>query len=290
MNQQIVQTEAPLSTRSGLGLAIRRTVHFLKSKFSSVLFEVVSRVELLGITIAYLHEQFQTFAEATEKIRGSFQTRIEAFVGSFTNIQEDVGALSSDFAEMDRRFGESYSVTEQLQTRSARAANQLTRIDDIAEQTHTLALNATIQAARAGAAGKAFAVVAREVRNLADSSREVSAEVSEDLGEVISLVKSLSVQMDEMKHSFANGRQALDKILSTVESEAADVETLQNDLTTLFKAFESYDALKTSLDRMIDQSHASNEEIRSMLLSFKSDMDRTGTAAYAAEALWDSQE
>lgn len=265
--------------------ALRRAVHYLKSKFSSVLFEVVSRVELLGITVSYLHEQFGVFAEAIGSIRGSFQSRLESFVGSFQDVKSEVGGLSDDLADMNRRFGESYKVTQNLTTHSGRAAQQLERIDDIAEQTHTLALNATIQAARAGSAGKAFAVVAREVRTLADSSREVSAEISDELGHVISLVKDLSVQMQSMEQSFETGRSTLKRILAAVESEASDVETLRGDLTTLFKAFESYDELSSSLERMVSQSQISSSEIRDMLLSFQGDLNRSSGEAFARDAM-----
>lgn len=273
------------STTHPAARAIRRAVHYLKSKFSSVLFEIVSRVELLGITVSYLHEQFGVFAEAIGTVRGSVQSRLEAFITSFGTVKEEIGGLSNEFSEMNRRFSESYSATQNLSNHTGRAATQLERIDDIAEQTHTLALNATIQAARAGSAGKAFAVVAREVRTLADSSREVSAEISEELGHVIGLVGDLSKQMQEMSQSFEAGRATLSRILQAVETESADVETLRKDLSTLFSAFDSYDTLASSIDRMVSQSELSNEEIRGMLLSFQADLKRSGTEEYAEAAL-----
>src|SRR5690606_5895120 len=64
-----------------------------------------------------------------------------------------------------------------IETSSGKISNIIGMIDDIAFQTNLLALNASVEAARAGEAGKGFAVVAVEVRRLAQSAAEASAEV-----------------------------------------------------------------------------------------------------------------
>jgi len=85
-----------------------------------------------------------------------------------------------------RRFmGELIGVMESISAAGKESANIIRTIDDVAFQTNILALNAAVEAARAGDAGAGFAVVAREVRNLALRTSEAAATTTGILAETI---------------------------------------------------------------------------------------------------------
>lgn len=75
---------------------------------------------------------------------------------------------------------------QELEEKSKSISNIVSAINDIAEQTNLLSLNASIEAARAGDAGRGFSVVAEEIRKLADQCLASSSQISSIVDEIVS--------------------------------------------------------------------------------------------------------
>lgn len=98
----------------------------------------------------------------------------------------------------------------------------ITFIKDISEQTNMLALNASIEAARAGSSGKGFAIVAEEVRKLADNTQSSIATIANDTVQLVAITEKVNKLIDEssakLHDGVKNANEVSDNLLKINES------------------------------------------------------------------------
>jgi methyl-accepting chemotaxis protein len=97
-------------------------------------------------------------------------------------------------------------------------------VNDIAEQSHLLALNAAIEAAAAGEHGRSFSVIASEVKNLADQSREATVQVRSILGEIQKGINSSVMLTEEAVKRVESGKQQSDVADRTIREMIENIQ------------------------------------------------------------------
>ena len=118
-------------------------------------------------------------------------------------------------------------VTIQLDTQfidAGRIGDIIETVNDISERTHLLALNAAIEAAAAGEGGRSFAVVAAEMKLLADQAKGATAQVRTILGEIQRCINSSVMLTEEAVKRAATGKTRTDATVRTIEEMASRVE------------------------------------------------------------------
>ena len=153
--------------------------------------------------------------------------------------QQLVIDAAKSFESLTTNIHGSMQVVERLAEQSRGVTDILSVIKSIAEQTNLLALNAAIEAARAGEQGRGFAVVADEVRTLAQRSHEATVEIDDVLGKIQSgvqeAVHSMQLSVDVSEHSLNTAKNLTEKLdeisqgVTTINSRAQSISaaTLQ---------------------------------------------------------------
>ena len=155
--------------------------------------QVSAAIEQMTSTIL---ESSKSAGEATDVSRGASDTATSG------------GQIVSDTIHGMQKIASVVRESAQSIGKLAKSADQIGKItaviDDIADQTNLLALNAAIEAARAGEQGRGFAVVADEVRRLADRTSKATSEINE-------MIKGIQEQTSEAVQSMETGIQEVDR-------------------------------------------------------------------------------
>ncbi len=214
--------------------------------------------------------------EEMEKITKESSKTIEGTIKTVENISEKTSMLESVISELTHSIGN--------------VSNILNVITEIADQTNLLALNAAIEAARAGEHGRGFAVVADEVRKLAERTSKSVKEINDILSQIHhkteDLKDAMNIALEEVskgKEQAEQSRMMLEKIISSAESakeisesistateeQAATVKDVNQNISSINDGIEMIKKELSSIFETSEKVSKEAERLKKMIESFK---------------------
>ena len=181
--------------------------------------EEFNEIDQLATAMSEMSSTVQTVAEHAQQASSlTEQASAQAIAG-----QQFLQSTVAKMSELSRDIASSAQAVNQVEERVEAIGSVVGTIQGISEQTNLLALNAAIEAARAGEAGRGFAVVADEVRNLAQRTQQATVEIQEMIAQLqtsaesaVELMEKSVVEAAEGNELVSNAGTELDGIVTQV--------------------------------------------------------------------------
>jgi methyl-accepting chemotaxis protein len=258
--------------------------------------ENVARMETTARTLTSIASEADTQARAASASSENTSSNVQSVAGATEELGASIREISEQATQANNVVGKAAEIAKnadqlvgQLSSGASRIGDVVKLIRAIAEQTNLLALNATIEAARAGEAGRGFAVVASEVKTLASQTAKATEEIASQIGaiqgstaEAVEAIRQIGGVMGDISRftssiaaSVEEQSASTQEIGRNVQQAASGANELAGNMTTVTEAIEE---TNKSATLVLDASSALTAQAGTLQQAVDEFLDRVAAA------------
>lgn len=260
-DDEIGQLAHSVNELLGKFLSVIRTIHSAVDVVTTESTRVAVSVDQSGKQLVQQKMEVETVASAVTEMGAvahdiainaeNTAKRVNAVSSNAKNGQVQVQATITQMTQLSNQLVDSSKQVYLLQDKSNAISAVMTVIKGIAEQTNLLALNAAIEAARAGEQGRGFAVVADEVRSLAVKTQESTSEITDIINQLQSSTSAIVNSIDQCKQQGLTTAEQTQLAGAAFTDIIADIHEVSEMTSTIAVAVEQQSTVAQEINQNI---------------------------------------
>jgi methyl-accepting chemotaxis protein len=269
--------------------------------------EIVGQLRELGISLATSATQITaaskqqelviTEQESTTREISVTANQISTTAQEFAETMNEVSQVADETAKLAGTGKKSLQHMEQIMGQMVQAAQSIasklavlnekasnitsviTTITKVADQTNLLSLNASIEAEKAGEYGKSFAVIAKEIRRLADLTANATLDIEKIVTEIMTAVSTSVTGMDDFTHEIKEGTEEVGSVAEQLNTIMEQVQVLTSRFESINDGMQAQAIGAEQINDAISQLNMSARETSSSLSGFRQTLQGLTVAA-----------
>lgn len=270
---------------------VRAKINEMSQAFSVATDELSHMAQELVSAVNNTTERCTVMASASEESSTNVQTvasASEELSAAIADVSQNIQRAASQSRMTAEEANNTQSQLDELQGAISAVDDIILAINNVAEQTNLLALNATIEAARAGDAGKGFAVVANEVKALADETKAMTDNITEQIKKVnlsseqaieatrkiIKQIEAIDTVTKDVAASVEQQSSATKEISQNAQEAHTGTDSVTQNIVQIQSANEQTDSVARNLTQSAETIRTRSEEMNASLRAFLKELNK----------------